>query len=360
MTRGRFQTLLLKLVYINALLMMGIATAWSNGEQAKWVLNNAPPTYIVQQGDTLWEISGKFLHDPWHWPELWRQNPTIQNPNLIYPGDRIVLSYENGAPRLDLVRLANQQGNRVIKLHPHVRSMPANTAIPTIPLNVIGPFLNDSRVVTAQQAEKCPKIIALDEDHIVVGTGDRIYVNRLSPKGADNVFAVFRPNKTYIDPRSHLPIGIEGLVLGKAQLEVPGHPARLMITRSFAEIKIGDHLINTAQEELDPYFSPKLPKGPAKGQIISVFGGLSQIGQYQILVVTGGKNSHREIGDVLDIYQTHKDLPSRLTFETDKSYHFPPLKIGRCVVFRVFDLVSYVLVMNATRPIYLLDEVRRP
>ncbi|MBI2791503.1 MAG: LysM peptidoglycan-binding domain-containing protein [Gammaproteobacteria bacterium] len=329
-----------------------------------WLMKNAPTSYTVQNGDTLWDIACKFLHDPWRWQEIWQANPDIENPDLIFPGDRIVLKFVNGKPRLHVERGHStrtvDKNTGVIKLRPRVRELPADKAIPTIPLHIIGPFLNESRVVTRQQADKCPRIIALDEDHLVIGAGDLFYVTKLRSKSLEGIFDVFRPNKTYRNPKTQEFLGIEGLVLGKAQMERPGEPARLMLTKSFAEVRIGDRMIGTGKEEISPFFVPKLPKGRPKGQIISVFGGVNQIGQYQVLVITGGKDYGREAGDVLGVNQVQKDLPSRLVFDKKEQYHFPPLKIGTCVVFRVFDKVSYVLVMNAIRPIYLLDEVGNP
>ncbi len=330
----------------------------------KWLVKDAPESYVVQDGDNLWDIACKFLHDPWRWQEIWQANPDIENPDLIFPGDRLVLSYVDGNPRLHVVRgHSNRTLDRrtgVIKLHPRVRELPSDKAIPPIPLHVIGPFLNESRVVSPMQADRCPRIVALDEDHVVIGVGNYFYVRGMPTRDPDDVYVVFRPSKTYRDPKTQAEIGIEGHVLAKAQVETPGKMAILVITKSFEEVKLGDRVTGTSKEKINPMFVPKFPKGNAKGQIISVFGSITQIGQYQVIVLTGGKDRDRENGDVLSIYQTQKDLPSRLTAFTDKTYKFPPLNIGTCVVFRVFDKVSYALVMNAIRPIYLLDDVGRP
>lgn len=335
-----------------------------------WLQPQVPDTYVVKKGDTLWGIACIFLRDPWRWKEIWQKNPDIQDPDLIYPGDRLSLTYVQGKPRLTLVRqkksLLSQESAQqsrtggVIKLRPKIRVLPADKAIPTIPLHVIEPFFNQSRVVTAEHAKYCPKIVALEEDHLVVGTGDHIYVNGLYPLAPETIFSIYRANKTYVHPISKQILGVEGLNLGKAQLIQSGQPARLKVLHSFAEIKVGDQIISTAEEKIDPFFSPQYPKGKPHGYIISVFDGLNQISQYQVLVITGGRNQQRQVGDVLGIYQTQKDLPPKLSSEKVERYQFPPVKVGRCVVFRVFDQVSYVLVMNATRAIYLLDEVAKP
>jgi hypothetical protein len=350
-------------------LCVTLVISFAQGIQAQenprgWIVENAPEVYIVHKGDTLWDIACKFLHDPWRWKQIWHAN-NIENPNLIYPGDRIMLTYVNGRPRLGVARGESREivnpHTGVVMLYPKVRSFPADRAIPTIPLHVIGPFFNESRVVTPEQATHCPPVTALDEDHLVVGIRDLFYVSNLSPAITETIFSVFRPGKVYIDPTSSEPLGIEGLILGKAQLERPGNPARLQVIQSFAEIKIGDRLIGTSQEKINAFFTPKYPNGEAHGQIISVFGGINQIGQYQIVVITGGKDQQREVGDVLGISQIQKDLPTRFNEELlVNPKDFPPLHIGTAVVFRVFDRVSYALIMKATRAIYLLDEVTTP
>lgn len=356
-TSGKYQ-------WVWGLILSVLFTMVQAQEPTPKIAANAPQSYIVKGGDTLWDIAGRFLASPWEWPQIWHSNPDIQNPNLIYPGDVIHLTYVNGQPRLSK-STSNQyetidKATGIVKLRPRVRSTKAQSPIPAIPLHVISPFLNQSRVVTTQQASHCPKIVALDEDHLVVGEGDIIYVEGLKGLPKEQNFAIFRPEKIYQDPRNHSFLGIEGLVVGKAQVEKAGSTTRLVITDSFAEIKVGDRLIGTIKEDLSPFFVPKMPKGNAKGQIISVFGGVTQIGQFQVLVVTGGKDKTRQVGDVLGIFQTNKDIPRRLVNSVDKHFTYPPLKIGNCVVFRVFDKVSYVLVMNAVRPIYLLDEVTSP
>lgn len=364
-------------------ILMSLLMLWSIVAAAQqtpaWLVKDAPARYVVKPGDTLWEIACRYLHDPWRWQEIWEENPGLENPNLIYPGDQLVLIFEEGRPIIrrepglgprtqgihadrmasSNVRWKTVRSDGVIVLRPHTRVLPPEPAIPTIPLEVIGPFLNESRVITQHQAEHCPLIVALDEDHILVGKGDRIFVEGLGDSTVGAQYDVVRRGKTYVDPRTNAILGIEGLVLGKTRLEVPGRMARLMLRHSFAEIKVGDRIMGTGTERVDPYFVPKLPRNAAWGQILSVFNGVNQIGQYQLLVISGGKDKQREIGDVLSILQTHKDLPSTLHISNEHA-PFPPLAVGRCIVFRVYDKVSFVLVMNAIRPIYLLDAVTRP
>ncbi|MGE3319318.1 MAG: LysM peptidoglycan-binding domain-containing protein [Candidatus Berkiella sp.] len=332
-----------------------------------WINERSPQTYVVQEGDTLWDIACKFLNDPGRWQQLWQSNKEIKNPDRIYPGDIISVAYDNGQPylRVDRSHYGNTRATRdkrtgVIKLHPQVKVLPVDKPIPTIALSVIGPFFNQSRAISPCVAGDCPQIIALDEDHLVAGERDRIYVTNLCPQDDNKVFSVVRPGKDYLEPccKEKL-IGVEGYVVGKAELEKLGEPSSMVLSESYAEIKIGDRIIETLYEDVQPYFMPKFPVNQGLGQIVSVFGGITQIGQYQVIVITGGCDLQREVGDVLSIYQTQKDLPPRLSYDGAQKYCFPPLDVGKCVVFRVFDKVSYALVMKATRTIYLLDDVAR-
>ncbi|MCS5707296.1 LysM peptidoglycan-binding domain-containing protein [Candidatus Berkiella cookevillensis] len=333
-----------------------------------WIQEKAPEVYVVKKGDTLWEIAGIYLKEPWRWIEIWDRNPNISNPHLIYPGDKILLSYDaNGTPKLSLERGSKtpnaaywEGGTRVVKLSPTIREGDAEGAIPTVPTRVIQPFFNRSQVISQAHVDFCPNVIALDEDHLVVGAGDRIYASKVDAHSATEMFSVFRVEKLYKDPKSNEVLGIEGLILGNAQVEFMGDPTSLILKQSYSEIRVGDKLIEPTREQVDAFFFPKAPDGDPTGQIISVFDGISQIGQYQVIVMTGGKNQLREVGDVLAVYQKQKDLPTRIRNKKETSYDFPALKIGRLVVFRVFDKVSYGLVMNATRPIYLKDEVGEP
>lgn len=333
--------------------------------KSQLVLEKAPAAYQVKKGDTLWGIAERFLHEPWLWPEIWAGNPNIENPDLIFPGDRIILGFDSvGNPSLRLerqgVRTYWENGQRVVKLSPEVRTEAADGAIPTVPISVIKPFFNQSRVITEDIIENSPKIVALDEDHLVVGAGDRIYARPILPEIPLEVFSIFRVGKDYIHPTTNEYLGTEGLDLGKAHLEQHGDPASLILRKSNAEIRVGDQLIEPQNHELDAYFIPKAPQGMPEGLIISVFGGLSQIGQYQVIVITGGRDQFRESGDVLSVRQSQKDIPSRLRTKEPEALEYPTLKVGKLVVFRVFDKVSYALVMNANRPIYILDSVGLP
>lgn len=336
-------------------------------DPTSWVVRGAPQTYIVKKGDTLWEIACKFLNDPWRWQEVWCANPAIENPNRIYAGDKLHLDFIEGKPRIRVERghawevLDKRTG--VIKLLPRVRDLPADQEIPTIAMHVITPFFNQSRVINRCQALDSPEIVSLEEAHIGAGAGDRVFVGGLSERIKDDIFSVVRPGRRYFDPDTKADLGIEGIVVGQVEREVGGELSRWLVTESSTSIEAGDKLLPTLDETIDTFFVPRFPEGEAGGKIISVFDGFSQIGQFQVIVVTGGSDKKRQHGDVLDIIHIQEKKspwPFLERSETKNYCHFPSMKIGRCLVFRVFDKVSYALVMYATHPIYLLDSVNAP
>src|SRR5690606_7440243 len=183
-----------------------LLVAASGLAQAQGLLRDGhPDSYTVVRGDTLWDISGKFLSKPWKWPEIWHVNPQVKNPHLIYPGDQLSLVYIDGQPRLMLNRGASRG---TVKLSPHVRSTPMAEAIPTIPLEAINSFLLSNRIVDSPAAfESAPYIVAGNAERVISGTGDRIYA-RGDFAAAESIYGIFRQGRTYLDPETEEFLGI--------------------------------------------------------------------------------------------------------------------------------------------------------
>jgi hypothetical protein len=367
------------------------------------VLNpDHPDRHVVVKGDTLWDISGRFLSYPWQWPDIWEANPQIENPHLIYPGDVISLTYKDGRPILSLAR-----GGRNVKLSPTIRESRRDDAIAPIPLDAIQQFLSRPRVVSEDQINQAAYVVSSQDQHLVTGTGNRIYVRGVGEPETSK-FLVFRPGGAYLDPDTEDILGYEALHVGDIVLERLGDPATALIVKSNREILAGDRVMPSEEEEY-PDFIPHAPAGMVDGNIISVLDGVSQIGQYQVIVVNRGASDGLEPGHVLAIYQAgpvvedeigsevayreqreaylraEEENPSvvgrlfesiandlRATkYSIDKALGEPigglPVKVrlpeeraGEAMVFRTFDNVSYALVMNTQRPVHVLDVVRNP
>lgn len=313
-----------------------------------------PDRYVVIKGDTLWDISAKFLEKPWLWPEIWQVNPQIENPHLIYPGDTVLLSYSDGQPRLTVRR-----GAQTVKLSPRVRETPINQAIPTIPIDAIQQFLSQPRVLGKGELDDAPYIVAFADEHIIGGAGVRAYVRAI--EASENPgYVVIRPGKAYEDPDSGEILGYEGIYVGDASLERSGDPATVSLFRTEREAIVGDRLIPASEDTVSLSFQPRSPASEVRGRIISVLDGISQIGQYQVVVLSRGARDGLEPGHVLAIDQAGERVPDPVTRNTRDSVRLPDEEAGLLIVFRSFERVSFALVLEAKRAIHLLDVVRNP
>ncbi|MEW7974763.1 MAG: LysM peptidoglycan-binding domain-containing protein [Candidatus Thiodiazotropha endolucinida] len=309
-----------------------------------------PERYTVVKGDTLWDISSMFLRDPWLWPEVWYVNPQIENPHLIYPGDEIVLTYRDGRPVLQL--------SRKNSLSPRVRATPLDQAIPTIPIDAIAPFLTRPYVVDENELEKAPYIVHFLDDHIVGGAGISYYARSIMEERPIQ-YAVVRPEKPYKDPDTGEVLGYEALYVGTSELKRTGDPAKLLLTSSDMEAIIGDRLIKEQEDEPLIDFQPRVPENPIEGRIISVLNGVTQIGQYNVVVLNKGANVGLEAGHVLRILQGGEAIRDIVKGRGEK-VTLPLEEAGHLMVFRTFEKVSFALVMDATKPLHVLDWVRTP
>ncbi len=323
---------------------------------------NHPQRHVVTEGDTLWDISARFLRDPWLWPEVWHANPQISNPHLIYPGDTISLIYVDGKPQLRLNRGGISSAHTdlpVVKLSPGIRAEKLDRTVPTIPRDAVQQFLTVPLVVGKKELARLPYIVASAGEHLVTGAGDRIYVRSITEQEAKK-FNVFRPGGAFRDPDSREILGYEAVYVGDATVQSYGDPATLLLTRTTMEAGIGDRLKPVEIRDNPLNFFPHAPEQPVEGRIISVVGGVSQIGSYQVVVLNRGTREGMEIGHVLTIYQTGRTIVDQVKKKINAKVKLPDEEAGLLMVFRTFDKVSYALVMEAARPIHVLDLVRNP
>lgn len=365
-----------------------------------------PDTYTVRRGDTLWDISARFLKSPWLWPEIWQANPQIENPHLIYPGDVISLVYIDGKPHLVV--------SGEDKLVPQVRREALDEAIPPVPLSDIRAFLDRPRILTEDEAASAPYFVGLEENRLSGNIGELGYVRNLPADArVGERYLIARPTLTYTDlpnddarrgvsinntkawpwQRDHsLPLrpdvhwalvdwfyerkaevlGVEVLVIGTATVSLLGDPSTVYLTYNDVEVKKGDLLLPYAESEFDLSYMPQPAESVPEGMAVIAFTGpLNAVGPREVVVLNRGGRDGVANGQVYAIYQlgetirdtvTHPKGTLRGFFSRRENSHvtLPEEYVGHVMVFRTFDAVSYGLVMDAVKPTKLGAELRKP
>jgi hypothetical protein len=332
---------------------------------------NAPKSYVVKKGDTLWGIATMFLKDPWLWPEVWIINPQVPNPHLIYPGDTLALAYgANGSPQITVAQ-AGAARLDAVRLDPRLRSTAIDTAIPTIPYASIAGFLSHPTLLDREQIKTAPYVLAFRDMHQVGGSGIEVYVSNLSAE-QNARFAVMHVGDELRDPDDNSLIGYEGVYTATALVERPGSPAKAVLIDPALETVAGDRLVTAADEATPVNFTLRAPASDVKGRIIAVVNGTDLAGQFEVVAINRGKRSGLEPGNVLavdsagdvvtDLYRngaTRGDkIPSRSSFAP--SVKLPDERAGTLLVFKVFDRMSYGLIVGASDTIHVRDVVRNP
>jgi LysM repeat protein len=330
-----------------ASLVLGSLTAFS--QNSPRLAEDAPDKYVVQVGDTLWDISATFLKDPWYWPEIWYVNPQVENPHLIYPGDVLALTYVDGAPRV-----TNMLGSSH-RLSPEARVTPLSEAITSVSHEVIAAFLSRGVVVEKSEVDSLPYLVAMRGEHLIAAAGNTVYVRGGTAEVGARYNIVHIGDKL-IDPDDNRLVGYQGIEVGSGTLRRTGDPASLAITESKREARQGDRLIPTSVE-IPLNFFPKAPSSNIEGQLIAVVGGLTQIGQYHVVVINRGTTDGLAIGDVLTVWQRGIVVKDRVE---GGNVRLPDEQAGTIMVFKAYDRIAYGLVMEATEALHVHDYVRNP
>jgi LysM repeat protein len=318
---------------------------------------NAPDSYSVVNGDTLWDISAKFLKRPWRWPELWGMNrDQVNNPHLIYPGQVLKLVKSGGKAQLQITdgTSANGADNATVKLNPHVRSSASLGAIPSIPSNVIEPFLSKPLIVEENQLATAPRIVATQEGHLFTGAGDVVYVRGLPGVAAPNGYSVFRPARPLVDPDTQKIIAYEARYLGSVEQTRAGDPATFRVISAKEEIGVGDRLV-AAEPSTDVNFSPKEANHDIDGRVLSIYGGgVDQAASNMVIALNRGKNQGVERGHVLRLFRYGETFVDKTVTKPEK-IRLPDEAYGYVFIFRVFDNVSYGLIVNSRNSVRIGD-----
>lgn len=385
-----------KLLLLVALLAFAVAST----AQENTLRDDHPQEYVVQKGDTLWDIASRFLKSPWLWPEIWHANPQIDNPHLIYPGDRISLVYVDGEPRLTLDR-----GERpTVKLSPKVRREDRPEAITTIPLSAVRPYLRDIRVLTEEELDGLPYVVTHREQRLMAAAGGETYVRRLDAAPGTRV-VIARPSHVYREVDSEPPrtevgtwkvgggntvsgqldrafekvafwedesrvLGYEVLTVAEGEVTAAGDPATIRITASDREAKAGDVVIVAEGTDFDARFMPKAGPRDLDGTVIALADTFYGAGQYQVLAFDRGAADGVQVGHVFRAFRPGERVRDRIAHPAgdmdtlfspdDARYDLPDTYSGEVMVFRTFEHISYALVMEAEQPVQIYDRLQAP
>ena len=361
------------------------------------VRKNAPARYTVKRGDTLWGISGKYLYRPWKWPALWGMNrKQIRNPNLIYPGQTLVLTYVNGKPRLSVAR-GSKSDIPTFKLNPKVRDLGSGYAIPTIDVNFYHMFMKTPQFMTQEQLGRAARIVAGPDNRMYYSGGDRIYADGISEPGT---YLVFRSNGPIVDPRSKANLGIlvefvgeastlvtpnsrlsyrtaeeqanlasdeyysntkNGLLVGKKVVTRTAQP--MIVDGALSEIHQGDYLIKKTPEFTEFHYMPHEPETRVDADIISIMEGVEESGTMQTLILNKGEADGLDNGTVLSIYRRGQVVKSDWKSPNEKATRFvntPNEEIGLAMVYRTGAHVSSAIILESIKNVNRGDLLSTP
>ena len=383
---------------ITTLVFLVSGATWAQAPTSPLAIKpEAPDRYIVVPGDTLWGISQRYTDSPWRWPELWNMNKEqIRNPHLIYPGYVLLLDRERGqltiaqpggtgARESEPGSSAPESGApttgapttgapttgapttttdpSIVKLTPHLRAESlARQGIPSIPANLIEPFLTRPLVIEPDGLDKAPTIVGTQTDRVIIAAGNSAYVRGIGSSKEDTWY-VYRRGGALVDPDTNQTLGYEAIYLGTAQVTRPGDPATIVLTTAVREVGAGDKLVAASRPQAISY-APHAPGTKINGRIMSIYGSgrVGEAGPQAIITVNRGRANGIEVGHVLALYNrggTVRDM-SKPQGSENSTISLPDERAGLAFVFRVFDRISYALVMHVTRPVSPLDVVQTP
>jgi hypothetical protein len=314
---------------------------------------DAPDRYTVVRGDTLWSIAQRYTDSPWRWSELWNLNKDeIKNPHRIYPGNVIVLDRARG-------QLAVSD---TVKLSPKVRAeSTARVAIPSIPASAIEPFLVRPLVIEPDGLDKAPSIVGTEDSRVILEAGNKAFVRGMGDS-KESTWFVYRRGPALVDPDTNTTLGYEAIYLGTARVIRAGEPAVVQLTSVTQEVGVGDKLVPAGKPEV-PSYAPHAPSMPVQGRIVSLYGGGAQLGEaggQSVIAVNRGKSQGMEVGHVIALHRPGATVIERKGDAASTPLTLPNERYGLAFVFRVFDRVSYALVMNVSKPVNAKDIVQNP
>lgn len=324
--------------------------------------DNAPDVYTIKSGDTLWDISRMYLKSPWRWPELWGMNmDQIRNPHLIFPGQVLSLVKSGGRATLQVGQIGPDGS---LRLQPRVRASDLNRdGIPPIPLHLIEPFLNEAVIFESNQLQSAPRVVSTQEGRVLLSRGDLAYVR--GDVGNTRNFRVFREPRPLKDPTTGEILGYEAFYLGTAEFTRKGGningeivPDTFTVTSIRQEIRVGDKLAPIPPREIVNYI-PRAPQKAIAGQIVSIYGDGVTAGQNQIVALNKGSQDGLENGHVLALWRDGVRMRDS-TDEDRTRIKLPDERHGYLFIFRVFNKMSYALIVSVKEPVSAGDRFTQP
>ena len=341
-------------------------------EPAETVVYEAeyPETYIVQEGDTLWDISTVFLRDPWYWPEIWFKNPQIENPHLIYPGDTLAIIYVGGKRKVQLLsrgeegeiltQSATPGGLPIVKINPRIRSRAIDASIPSIQIDSIRHLIARPLIVDEETLDKSAYVLASLDDHLINSTDDKLYVRKLDTSSGSGRYQIYRPNRPIYDPDTEELLGYEAIYVGESKLLLRGDPASVRVTNSVREILRDDRVMPIDNTNFERDFYPRPPDTEVRGRVVALLDAISQLGVYQTIAINLGQRDGLEAGNVLRIQRYGEVIPDKAEDDPKFRVKLPDEQIGMAMIIRSFEKMSYALIMEADFPITTDDYVESP
>ncbi|PCI74731.1 MAG: hypothetical protein COB20_14630 [SAR86 cluster bacterium] len=366
-------------------LAIGIAslsTLVSAYAQTSMLVNDYPTSYVVKEGDTLWEIAGQFLRDPERWPDIWQPDEYLDNPDLIYPGDTLKISILGGTPRIFV-----QRGDREVEtVSPEIRVEALQSAIPAIPLESIENSFTKNRIITAAEFEAAPYIVSNIGDNLAISTGDEIFARGSFLIGTTS-FEIYRLGRTYygeglrkkrafglLNTTEEEVLGVEIEYLGFASIieNIAPDMRKLLINNGTKEIQVGDRLLIREESRIDATIFPTEPSAGMSGEIVAFLGAETLASQLDTVVINLGSEDNLEVGNVLSIQKEGVRLTDeverakmpfreriRTLFNQDR-LTIPGNDVGTLLVYKTFDRLSYAVILTSTEPAELYNEVVSP
>ncbi len=326
---------------------------------------NAPDSYTVKSGDTLWGISSLFLKSPWKWPELWGMNlEQIRNPHLIYPGQQLVLEKSGDRARLKVAGGGAPTGND--RLSPRVRDAGiGGSPLASVAIKYIESFFNEAVILDTNELESAPRIVASQEGRVLLGKGDRAYVR--GDIGATRDWRVFRRARALTDPDTGRVIGWEARFVGGAEFERAGGtneqgeivPATFRITSAREEANLFDRLAPATSQDFTT-LAPRAPAQPISGRIVSIYGDALNAGQNQIVALNRGTSHGLERGHVLALWRAGSLARDPTQDGAVQTIRLPDEQHGYLFVFRTFENLSYALILRVEQPVTAGDRFTQP